>query len=177
MYAKKSLRFSMGVIALGALLAAVQARAGDEQGWPINHPTGSSSFPWNASDYSGYYEPAYLTQNIGTVVPSASAEKYAIHAHPMPMMKNTVDPTAVTVVAHVPENAQIWFDDKATTSKGKTRVFYYPNLAPGWKYSYTVRVAWVEDAKVVSQTQTFSVAPGDVHAIFLKRNDANGNAG
>jgi uncharacterized protein (TIGR03000 family) len=113
---------------------------------------------------------------ISTEAPKAEAQKYGMHASPLPMMKNTEDPKAVTIVAHVPENAQVWFFDKPTTSRGKTRVFYYPNLALGSKYSYTVRIAWVEDGKVVSQTQTFSVTPGEVHAVYLKRKDAKKNA-
>jgi hypothetical protein len=35
----------------------------------------------------------------------------------------------------------------------------------------------VEDGKVVSQTQTFSITPGEVHAIYLKRNETKKNAG
>jgi uncharacterized protein (TIGR03000 family) len=177
MYAKETLRISVGALALAALLTTVWPSAAQEQGWPINHPTGSSSFPWNAPDYTGYDEPQYSTQEINTAVSTSDAQKYGMHASPLPMMKNTTDPKAVTIVAHVPENAQVWFFDKPTTSRGKTRVFYYPNLPRGSNYSYTVRIAWVEDGKVVSQTQTFSVTPGEVHAIYLKRNEAKKNAG
>jgi uncharacterized protein (TIGR03000 family) len=177
MYAKQAARFISAVIALTALLAAVRPGAAQEQGWFINHPTGSSSFPWNAPSYRGYDEPRYVTQEFSPSAPAAEAQKYAMNAHPLPMMKNTDDANAVTVVAHVPENAQIWFFDKATITRGKTRVFYYPNLAPGSKYFYTVRIAWVEDGKVVSQTQTFSVSPGEVHAIYLKRNEGKSSAG
>jgi uncharacterized protein (TIGR03000 family) len=108
-----------------------------------------------------------VSQEIPTSVPSAQPQKYELNAHALPAMKNTVDPNAVTVVAHVAENAQIWFFDQPTNSKGKTRTFYYPKLAPGAKYSYTVRVAWVEDGKVVSQTQTLSFKAGEVQCIHL----------
>jgi hypothetical protein len=57
MYAKEAFRFSAAAIALAALFSVVGRSAAQEQGWPINHPTGSSSFPWNAPDYSGYDEP------------------------------------------------------------------------------------------------------------------------
>jgi uncharacterized protein (TIGR03000 family) len=177
MYAKQAGRFITAAIALTALLAAVRPGAAQEQGWPITHATGSSSFPWNAPDYRGYDEPLYVTQEISRSAPTAEAQKYGMNANPLPMMKNTEDPKAVTIVAHVPDNAQIWFFDKATTTRGKTRVFYHPNLAPGGNYSYTVRIAWVENGKVVSQTQTFSVTPGEVHAIYLKRKDVKSNAG
>jgi uncharacterized protein (TIGR03000 family) len=169
---RNSFRLTIGVIAVAVLLAAGRHSAAQEQGWPINHPSDSASFPWNSSDYRGYDEPAYATQDITTSAPTNQPEKYRVNINPLSMMKNTEDPKAVTLVAHVPENAQIWFFDKPTTSRGKSRLFYYPNLAPGSKYSYTVRIAWVEDGKVVSQTQTFSVTPGEVHCIHLTRNGA-----
>jgi uncharacterized protein (TIGR03000 family) len=176
MYAKV-VRFIVGAVAVTALIAAVRPGAAQEQGWPLTHPTGSSSFPWNAPDYRGYEEPLYVTQEIGPSAPAADAQKYEMNAQPLPMVKNTMNSNAVTIVAHVPENAQVWFFDTPTTSKGKTRVYQYPNLAPGSKYSYTVRIAWMEDGKVVSQTQTFPVTPGEVHAIYLKRSEGKKSAG
>jgi hypothetical protein len=35
----------------------------------------------------------------------------------------------------------------------------------------------VEAGKVVSESQTFSVVPGEVHAIYLKRNETKKKAG
>jgi hypothetical protein len=93
--------FSIAAIAVTALLAPVRPGAAQEQGWPINHPTGSS-FPWNAPDYRGYDEPLYVTQVISPSIPAAEAQKYGMNIRPLPMMKNMEDPNAVTIVATCP---------------------------------------------------------------------------
>jgi uncharacterized protein (TIGR03000 family) len=166
MYAKRIANFA-GAIATTALLVVIWPSAAQEQGWPINHPTGSSSFPWNSPGYRGYSEPRFVGQPVTLTAPAGQPQKYELNVNALPMMKNVEDPNAITLVAHVPENAQVWFGDKPTTSKGPTRTFYYSKLAPGSKYSYTVRVAWVEDGKVVSQTQNLSFKAGDVQCVYL----------
>jgi uncharacterized protein (TIGR03000 family) len=166
MSAKCYAKTTVAAIALAAFLT-VRPIMAQEQGWPINHPTGSSSFPWNSSSYRGYYEPRYVTQVIPPSVTANKPQKYELNVNALAMMKNTEDPNALTLVAHVPDNAQIWFGDKPTASKGPTRTFYYSDLAPGSKYAYTVRVAWVEDGKVVSQTQNLSFKAGDVQCVYL----------
>ena len=177
MYAKETIRLLVAAFALGVLFTAVQPGNAGEQGWYFSHPSGSSAFPWNAPDYRGYDEPALVTQEISPTAPAGKATKYGMTAKPLPEVKHTQKPEAVTIVAHVPENAKIWFFDQLTTTKGKTRVFHSPNIGPKGKYSYTVRIAWMEGGKTVSETQTFSVVPGEVHAIYLNRKETKKNAG
>jgi uncharacterized protein (TIGR03000 family) len=98
----------------------------------------------------------------------AQPEKYEVYVNAMPM-ENTVDPNAVTLVAHVPENAQVWVEDDTTTSRGALRTYQSPPLTPGTSYFYTVRVAWVENGKVVSQTHHVPVKAGDVECVYLIR--------
>ena len=94
-------------------------------------------------------------------------QKYEVYTNALPMMNDIQDPSTFTLVAHVPENAQVWFADKTTTSKGTLRTFTAAKLAAGYKYSYTVRVAWVEDGKLVSQTQNLAFKAGDVQCVYL----------
>jgi uncharacterized protein (TIGR03000 family) len=158
---------SLALIALLSMQAPIQAQLGSQQGWPITAPRGSSSFPWNSPGYRGYYEPRYVGQPINASAPMAQPQKYELYVNAMPAVKNTDDPNAVTVVAHVPENAQIWIGDKTTTSTGNLRTFQSPPLTPGKDYSYTVRVAWVEYGKLVTETHNFPVKPGDVQCVYL----------
>jgi uncharacterized protein (TIGR03000 family) len=169
MFAKCITGFTAGTLALAALLTAVgpvQAQQDIGQGWPLNRPSGSSSFPWNSPGYRGYSEPSYTIQPIYRSAPMVQPEKYEVYVNALPM-QNTVDPNAVTLVAHVPDNAQVWLDDAATTSRGTLRTYQSPPLPPGKGYSYTVRVAWVENGKLVSQTRHFPVKAGDVQCVYL----------
>lgn len=154
-------------MALLVVLGPSYAQPGaSQQGWPLTHPSGSSSFPWNSPGYQGYYEPNYALQPIYGAAPMAQPEKYEVYANALPM-QNTVDPNAVTLVAHVPENAQVWVEDDATTSRGALRTYQSPPLTPGKSYTYTVRVAWVENGKVVSQSRHLPVKAGDVECLYL----------
>ncbi len=165
MYAKSSAGLKAGTVAMMALLLVV-GTSHAQQGWPINNPTGSSSFPWNSPGYQGYRESVYATQPIIPSAPMGQPEKYGLYVNDLPM-KNTQDPNAATLVAHVPDNAVIWVDDKLTTSTGTLRTFQSPSLTPGKRYTYTVRAAWVEDGKLVSQTHAFPVKAGAVQCVYL----------
>ena len=157
----------MALIALLTVLGSSYAQPGaSQQGWPINHPSSSGSFPWNSPGYQGYNEPSYALQPIYGAAPMAQPEKYEVYVNAL-AMENTVDPNAVTLVAHVPENAQVWVEDDATTSRGALRTYQSPPLTPGKSYSYTVRVAWMENGKVVSQTRHVPVKAGDVECVYL----------
>jgi len=165
MFAKRIAGFKPGTLALMALLLALGTSYA-QQGWPINQPSGSSSFPWNFPGYRGYNEPRYATQPIYPSAPMSQPEKYEVYITALPM-ENVVDPNVATLVAHVPENAQLWVEDKATSSKGMLRTFQSPPLTPAKSYSYTVRVAWMEEGKVVSQTRHVPIKAGDVQCVYL----------
>jgi uncharacterized protein (TIGR03000 family) len=159
----------MALIALLSVLGPSYAQPGaSQQGWPLTHPSGSSSFPWNSPGFQGYSEPSYALQPIYGAAPMAQPEKYEVYVNAM-AMENTVDPNAVTLVAHVPDNAQVWVEDDATTSRGALRTYQSPPLTPGKSYFYTVRVAWVENGKVVSQSRHVPVKAGDVECVYLIR--------
>jgi uncharacterized protein (TIGR03000 family) len=169
MFAKCITSFTAGILALVALLMVVgpiQAQQDIGQGWPLNRPSGSSSFPWNSPGYRGYSEPSYALQPIYRSAPMAQPEKYEVYVNAL-AMQNTVDPNVVTLVAHVPENGQVWIEEDATSSRGTLRTYQSPALTPGKSYSYTVRVAWVENGKVVSQTRHFPIKAGDVQCVYL----------
>ena len=87
-----------------------------------------------------------------------------IHVTVLPP-KNEEAPDTALVVAHLPEDARIWFQDRPTKQTGTLRRFVSPPLTPGKGYTYTVRVEWPEDGRWVSQAHTFLVRAGDVHCI------------
>ncbi len=163
MYAKSIAGRKAGAM-MALLLVVGPSHA--QQGWPINNPTGSSSFPWNSPGYRGYSEPVYAAQPVIPSAPMGQPQKYEMYINDLPM-KNTEDPNAVTLVAHVPDNAVIWVEDKLTSSKGTLRTFQSPSLTPRKSYTYTVRVAWVEDGKLVHQTHAFPVKAGAVQCVYL----------
>jgi uncharacterized protein (TIGR03000 family) len=90
---------------------------------------------------------------------------YTIQVTVLPYKHTADDPNIAVVVAHVPEDADIWFEDAPTKQRGTLRYFESPPLTPGKNYTYTVRVRWYEDGQWVSQMHSFPAHAGDVHCI------------
>jgi uncharacterized protein (TIGR03000 family) len=95
--------------------------------------------------------------------------KYMVVITILPQQKLDEAANVATMMAHVPENAQVYFGDQPTRSTGMERTYVSPPLAPGKTYTYTVRVDWVEDGKTVTQTHQFDLRPGMLHCIYLIR--------
>ena len=57
----------------------------------------------------------------------------------------------------VPKSAEIWVNGVKTKQTGESRYFYSPPLELGKKYSYEMRVRWMEDGKAVEKTQRILV--------------------
>jgi uncharacterized protein (TIGR03000 family) len=78
------------------------------------------------------------------------------------------DPFVAVLIAQLPEEAVLWVEGRRTTSAGWMRYFRSPPLRPGRKYSYLVRVAWIEDGCWVSQTRKLPVRAGRIQAVYLR---------
>jgi uncharacterized protein (TIGR03000 family) len=149
------------------LLAVPVVRArGDGRG--SRPPDKFGHFPWNQPGYRGYSEPPR------TPPPSAapaSPQRYTIRVTVLPV-KNEDDPSAALIMAHLPEDASIWFRGAPTRQTGILRHIRTPPLAPGKEYVYTTQVRWHEGGKWVSQVHTFSFHAGDVHCIDIVPTDS-----
>ena len=167
-------QFGPATLTVSAILAALTLLAANglgraqEQGWVINNPRSSTDFPWNSPGYEGYSEPG-VPQAIDVSAPMVQPVKYEAYVHSLPTMKNTQDANAVTLVAHVPENAQVWIEGQPVGGTGTLRTYQSPPVTAGDRFTYKVRVAWVEGGKLVSEKQEFPVKAGDVHCVFLVR--------
>jgi uncharacterized protein (TIGR03000 family) len=65
-------------------------------------------------------------------------------------------------------DAEVWFNGEQSTSQGWTRVFKSPPLDPGFKYEFTVRARWQENAQVTTVEQRVRVTAGDQVLVDLK---------
>jgi uncharacterized protein (TIGR03000 family) len=151
--------------ALFVCLLLAQDDAWGGEGWetkPYGVP--ASALPWNQPNYQGYQETG-RPQLPATI--AAAPEKYTITIAPLPHKAQGVDANVVVLMAHLPEEALIWFQDQPTKSKGKTRYFESPPLTPGKHYVYNVRLAWHENGKWVHKTEKVRVQAGDMHCIYL----------
>jgi uncharacterized protein (TIGR03000 family) len=124
-------------------------------------------YPWQQPGYSGYESRNELWYTTPPSERAALAKKYHIFVTPWPVKNTEGDPDSALLIAHVPENALIWFDGEPTRQRGSLRRFLTPPLKPGTKYTYTVRIQWSEDGQWVGQEHQFPVHAGDAHCIDI----------
>jgi uncharacterized protein (TIGR03000 family) len=68
---------------------------------------------------------------------------------------------SVNVTVLVPAaDAQVWFDNNATTQQGMQRLFESPSLTPNHAYTYTIKARWMENGKAVEQERQVNVQAG-----------------
>ncbi len=153
------------VAAIALLVASGSAPAGE--GWETQ-PYGVPNrlLPWKQPGYRGYYETTRPTQPPPAIV-TAAPQKYTITITLLPYKPKGVDPNIGILMAHLPENALIWFNEHPTTSWGMVRYFESPPLAPGKEYYYTARLVWHENGKWVSMTERVPIGAGQMHCIYL----------
>jgi uncharacterized protein (TIGR03000 family) len=105
----------------------------------------------------------YMPRSPESAPQPTTPHNYAVRVTLLPHKMLEEGPNAALIVAHVPEDAQIWFEGEPTVQKGDLRLFTSPPLTPGKDYTYTVRIRWAEDGRQVSQTGLVPVHAGEVH--------------
>jgi uncharacterized protein (TIGR03000 family) len=166
---KTAFILGLTLAAIALLLASSSVPAGE--GWETQ-PYGVPGrlFPWAQPGYRGYYETTRPTQPPPANV-TAAPQKYTITITLLPYKPKGVDPNIGVLMAHLPEDALIWFNDHPTTSRGMVRYFESPPLTSGKEYFYTARLVWHENGKWVSKTERVPIGAGQMHCIYLTSAD------
>jgi uncharacterized protein (TIGR03000 family) len=76
-------------------------------------------------------------------------------------------PASAHIIVALPEDARLFIDDEATTSKSDRRVFVSPPLPAGREYYYTLRAEVVRDDKLVSFSQKVVIRAGKIAEVQL----------
>lgn len=108
----------------------------------------------NAYQYGpGYYNSA----------PSYSVDPY----YSQPLIRQAYYPApasvqqSANVTVLVPAaDAQVWFENRATTQQGMERLFHSPPLDPNHNFTYTIKVRWMENGQAVIRERQVNVQAG-----------------
>ncbi len=150
---------------VAALLPARAALAGAEP------PPGG--WPWQRRPkIYGYDERPPATPPPAKV--TRPPRKYTITITVSPQMSETPREQAnmATVMARVPDNAMVWFNDDPTQQRGELREFETPPLEIGKKYAYHVRFIWFEDGHWVGESREVPVSAGEMTCLYLTKPSA-----
>ena len=113
--------------------------------------------------------------NIGAFVGFAPLSSLSLSDSALSLPGSTYRPSAdnrAHITLHVPTDAQVWFDGKATKQTGTLREYHTPELTPGNKYHYEVRVRWMKDGKPVEEKRRIEVEARDWLRFDLTRPSA-----
>src|ERR1700694_5924038 len=89
----------------------------------------SKMWPWNVQGYQGYQRPASPPESPAPSRTTASPKSYTLHVDVLPQKHD--DPNKALLIAHLPENARLWFEGEPTRQTGDLREFLSPPLTPG----------------------------------------------
>jgi uncharacterized protein (TIGR03000 family) len=145
------------------LLTTGLSQAGE--GWET-YGVPARGVPWAQPGFQGYHETTAPTRPASADV-TTLPQKYNITIAPLPRKAQGAEDKNVVLMAHLPEDASIWFQDRPTKSTGMVRYFESPALTPGKHYVYNVRLVWHENGKWVSKTTKVPVQAGEMHCIYL----------
>jgi uncharacterized protein (TIGR03000 family) len=82
-------------------------------------------------------------------------------APPVPGAAAPRHETPAVLQVHVPAEAEVWFDNARTATRGENRRFVSPPLEQGKRYSYEVRVRWLDNGKPIELNRTLVVVAGE----------------
>lgn len=158
---QRSTIFSLALLA-AALLPATPAARG---GYP---PPGG--WPWERQPKThGYDEHPPETAPPPKVTKPPARYTFTISVSPR-MAEVPADKANLAVVmAYVPENARVWFNDEPTRQRGILREYESPPLEAGKKYTYHVRIVWFEDGHWVSESKEVPVSVGEMTCLYLSK--------
>jgi uncharacterized protein (TIGR03000 family) len=165
------LRRSLTIAVLTVAGAIVPAADLPASGPPPGIPSGV--MPWEYHKYQGYRhgaEPRPRTPPPPVVTRSPRA--YTLNVTVLPQQHQDVRRDVAYVVAHLPDDAQLFFEDRPTASRGMLRQFVSPPLRAGEPYHYTVRVVWPEEGEWVSQVVNVPLRAGGVYCVDVIHNQS-----
>jgi uncharacterized protein (TIGR03000 family) len=123
--------------------------------YPIPYFLSNPEYGLGSFGSYGYgYAPGSYPTGAASVTPPASSA-------PVLYSETTSEPdTHALVIVKLPADAQLWIDNKPTTSTGPRRKFASPPLALGSHYAYDLKATWKEKGHEVTQTQRVEFTAG-----------------
>lgn len=154
----------VGLLALAAALVSLPRPARAEP-----PPGMSKMWPWNVNPNAGYNEPPNRPRTPEPGQPPLPPRKYQVHTYTLMEKTAGDEANSVEVVAHMPEDADIWFEGTHLPRRDVTmREFISPPLKPGVNYVYDIRVNWAEEGHRAEQALKVRVQAGDIVCLDLR---------
>jgi uncharacterized protein (TIGR03000 family) len=127
----------------------------------------AAALPWNQASFEGYDEPQPSPREPAFPAPL----KYSLRIDSLPQA-GWVPARNVVLVVFLPQGAALWVEGRPTPVTGTVQALESPPLLRSGAYRYTLRAAWLEGGRWVSQTRDVTVHPGKAYALHLQKEPA-----
>jgi len=144
---------------------------------PGYYSPAGGSYPSNTgyfrSSYYFYSSPAYIHSTPGYYHPVSGygpIPRAIVTSTPVSHSPNAdkVQQTASVKVLLPTADAEVWLSGSRGTLRGAERLFSSPALEPGREYTYTVRVRWTIDGRVLESVRAVDVRAGETSAVDFR---------
>lgn len=136
---------------------------------PYPYPRYYSRYPYSlysTPNFAPYYGTASVFLSGGNVYNPPPSDYAAFYGAPPDAVAPPADNRA-RIRLRVPADAELWFDNVKTSQTGTVRQFESPPLNPAERYSYEVRVRWLENGDLVTRTRRVIFRAGETVAVDL----------
>lgn len=158
---------------------------GNSPGISINLGRGGYNSPYGyygGSGYSSLYQGGYGGYGYNSA-PRYYYSTPSYYVNPAPYYSATTEirpsyyvaPTPVQQGANmtvlVPAvDAQVWFENRATSQQGTERLFHSPPLEVNQTFTYTIRARWMENGQAVDRERRVNVQAGQSVTVNFREN-------
>jgi uncharacterized protein (TIGR03000 family) len=128
---------------------------------PYSYYGGLGYSPYYLGSGYGYSPSYYYTTPSYGVIPMTYAQPapMQIRQSYYPVPTTVLQSVSVTVLVPAAD-AQVWFENRATSQQGTERLFESPLLEPNHNFTYTIKARWLENGKAVDGERRVSVQAG-----------------
>jgi uncharacterized protein (TIGR03000 family) len=105
---------------------------------------------------------------VGGLYPTGGGSYYYRPGTYSPASEEDHGPQAFITVRVPTADTQLWFGGHRTRQSGTVRVFETPPLGRG-AYQYQVRAQWPQDGRMLNETRTVRVRPGETLTVDFGR--------
>lgn len=125
--------------------------------------------------YSSYYRGYGYSYAPNYYVPTPSYLEPAIvlptaQVRPSYYVAPAVPQSARLTVLVPADDAQVWFENRATTQIGMERLFESPPLEPNQNFTYTLKARWMENGQAFNQERRVTIQAGQNVTVNFRAN-------
>lgn len=126
-------------------------------------------------DMMTYGMPSGMPGNVTLPAPPLNQTSPLPYGPPPQLQESTVAANQATVIVNLPADARLYVEKHLMELTGSVRAFRTPDLTPGTRYTYTIRMEVERGGRMVEKTETVTIEAGKRTQVSFADPGDNGN--